>query len=1126
MEPKTVAERAAKLEFPAIAVTDRNGLYGVMPFSDACAAKGVQPIIGAMLAVARPPDIGGQAAIDWLVLLAKDDQGYANLCKLVSSAHLDRPLEQEPHVEFAKLEELGEGLIALTAGAEGAVARLLSDGQVTTANAYLDRLQTAFPNRLYIEISRRGDPVEEASEAAFIDLAYARDLPLVATNPASYADPSFHLAHDAMLCIANSAYVESADRVRSSEDAWLKDGAVMAELFADLPEALANTAVIAQRCAVAAPKRRPILPRLGNDEDEQLRADAIGGLKNRLAGRSGDWERYRERLDYELDIIIGMGFAGYFLIVADFIKWAKANDIPVGPGRGSGAGSVVSWALTITDLDPLALGLLFERFLNPERVSMPDFDIDFCETHRDKVIAYVQRKYGRDKVAQIITFGRLKARAVLKDTGRVLQMPYGQVDRLAKLIPNLPADPWTLERSLNGVSEIAAEYKHPDVKRLFDLAMKLEGLPRHASTHAAGVVIGDRPLDELVPLYRDPRSETPVTQFDMKYVEAAGLVKFDFLGLKTLSVLKEGQRLLAEQGVEIDFGSLPWDDPDVFELLQRGDTVGVFQVESEGMRRTLSAVKPTVFEDIIALNALYRPGPMDNIPMFGRRKNSEERIEYPHPLLEGILKETYGIFVYQEQVMQAAQILAGYSLGGADLLRRAMGKKIQSEMDAQRATFVEGCAEHNAIPEARANELFDLIDKFAGYGFNKSHAAAYALLTYQTAWLKAHHRAEFYAASMSFDIALTDKLSMFVEDMRRGNVECLPPDISASGASFTVEEGAVRYALGALKGVGEKAMEALVEEREAGGRFKSLEDFASRVDPRLLNRRQLESLAGAGAFDGIKPERAAVFEGAETILAHAASALEQRETGQAGLFGLNSAEAAPIRLPREASWTLAQRMAAERESFGFYFSAHPVDAARHLFAAYKVKAFAELADVRIPEGERVSSTMAGLVEDTRWRTSARGRRYMVATLSDNSGQFVATAFEDEATAALEAAAKAGQCGLLSVELDRRAGDESPRVTIKRIQPLADLAKRTRLQMTIRLSSESLAEQIVRELAQARGSNGLVRFVIPLSTGGEAVVIAGRDFALDAELAARIERIGGDGSVDLSAQEPPKLALVG
>lgn len=1127
MEPKTIAERAAKLGFPAAAITDRNGLYGVMPFSDACIAKGVQPVIGTMLAIDRPADCGG-SAIDWLVLLAKDEQGYANLCKLVSAAHLDRPVELDPHVEIEKLDGLNEGLIALTAGSEGALARLLADGQRLKAEAYLDRLQALFRDRLYIEISRRGDAVEEASEEALIDLAYARDLPLVASNPAAYPDPAFHAAHDAMLCIANSAYVESGDRTTSSPDTWLKDRTAMTELFADLPEALANTSVIAQRCAVAAPKRKPILPRLGEDEDEQLRRDAHAGLLDRLTGRSEEeLAPYRERLDYELDVITGMGFAGYFLIVADFIKWAKANDIPVGPGRGSGAGSVVAWALTITDLDPLALNLLFERFLNPERVSMPDFDIDFCETHRDKVISYVQRKYGRDKVAQIITFGRLKARAVLKDTGRVLQMSYGQVDRLAKLIPNHPTDPWTLERSLNGVSEVAAEYSgDKDVRRLFDLAMKLEGLPRHASTHAAGVVIGDRALDELVPLYRDPRSDMPVTQFDMKYVEAAGLVKFDFLGLKTLSVLKEGQRLLADQGVHVDFATLSWDDPAVYELLQRGDTVGVFQLESEGMRRTLSAVRPTSFGDIIALVALYRPGPMDNIPLFGDRKNGRAQIEYPHPLLEGILSETYGIFVYQEQVMQAAQILAGYSLGGADLLRRAMGKKIKSEMDAQRATFVEGCAAHNNIPAAKANELFDLIDKFAGYGFNKSHAAAYALVAYQTAWLKAHHRAEFYAASMSFDRALTDKLGIFVEDMRRGEVECLPPDINASHAYFTVADGAVRYALGALKGVGEKAMEALVGEREKGGAFQSLEDLAARIDPRLLNRRQLESLAGAGAFDSIKPERPAVFAAAETILAHATSAHDQRTSGQAALFGANPAEAAPIRLPRDATWTLAQRMAAEREAFGFYFSAHPVDASRHLLAAHKVRTFADIAEMRIAEGERVGASMAGLVEEARWRTSAKGRRYMMATLSDSSGQFVATAFDDEATAALEAAAKAGQCGLLGVELDRRAGDETPRVTIKRFQPLSDLAKRTRLQMTVRVTDGALVPGIMRELADSRASNGLLRFIVPLASGGEATIVAGRDFALDGELAARIEHITGEGSVDLSVQEPPKLALVG
>ncbi|MEO8141581.1 MAG: DNA polymerase III subunit alpha, partial [Sphingomicrobium sp.] len=944
IEPKAIASHAKRLGFPAAALVDRNGLYAAMAFGEACFKDGVQPIVGAMLGVSRPDDIGPRGKLDWLVLLAQDEAGYANLCRLVSMAHLDRPITEEPHVAFDALTGATDGLIALTAGGEGAIARLFADGQVDKAEVYANRLRTLFPDRLYIELSRRGDAVEQSAEAALIDLAYATDLPIVATNPAHYADPSFHAAHDIMLCIANSTYVENDDRPRSSAEAWLKPAADMESLFADLPEAIANTSVIAQRCAVAAPNRKPILPRLSDDEDETLRREAHAGLECRIAGRTGvDKATYQARLDFEIDVITRMGFAGYFLIVADFIKWAKANDIPVGPGRGSGAGSIVAWSLLITDLDPIELGLLFERFLNPERVSMPDFDIDFCETHRDKVITYVQSKYGRDRVAQIITFGRLKARAVLKDTGRVLQMSYGQVDRLAKLIPNLPADPWDLPRALNGISELAAEYKNDaGVRRLLDLAMKLEGLPRHASTHAAGVVIGDRPLDQLVPLYRDPRSDMPVTQFDMKYVEAAGLVKFDFLGLKTLSVLKEAQRLLVLRGVAVDYEALSWDDPAVYELLQRGDTVGVFQLESEGMRRTLAGVRPTGFGDIIALVSLYRPGPMDNIPLFGDRKNGRVALAYPHPMLEAVLAETYGIFVYQEQVMQAAQVLAGYSLGEADLLRRAMGKKIQSEMNEQRARFVTGAAV-NDIGEHQANTLFDLIDKFAGYGFNKSHAAGYALISYHTAWLKTHHPAIFFAASMSFDMAQTDKLALFVEDIRRSGVECLAPDVNASQAAFSVEDGpkglAVRYALGALKGVGEKAMEALVEERETNGPFKSLDDFAARIDPKCLNRRQLESLAAAGAFDALNPDRASLHSGAETILAYAASAHGERTSGQHGLFGGGGAEQAAeaIRLPRGAAWTLAERMGAERDAFGFYFSAHPVDAQRHLLAAHRVK---------------------------------------------------------------------------------------------------------------------------------------------------------------------------------------------
>ena len=827
IDPKDIAKRARELGFPAAAICDRNGLYGAMAFSDACIKAGVQPIIGTLLCVARP-DVpqGSTPAFDWLALYARDETGYDNLCRLVSAAHLDRPIEVEAHVSFEQLEARSEGLLALTAGREGALVKLLAAGQHDAANNYVDRLKRAFPDRLYVELSRRNDKAEAAAEPHLIALADGNDFPLIATNPTCFADADFHAAHDVLLCIASSSYVDSDDRAKSCPDAWLKPAHTMRVLFQDLPEAVENTVVLAQRCAVAAPSRKPILPSLAGDpraEADTLRADATEGLEARLSRMTGvDGGAYRSRLEFELNVIIGMGFPGYFLIVADFIKWAKAQGIPVGPGRGSGAGSVVAWALTITDLDPLKLGLLFERFLNPDRVSMPDFDIDFCETRREDVIQYVQRKYGRDHVAQIITFGRLKSRAVLKDTGRVLQMSYGQVDRVAKLVPNHPTDPWDLKRALNGVTELAQMYKQDgEVRRLFDLAMKLEGLPRHSSTHAAGVVIGDRPLDRLVPLYRDPRSDMPVTQFDMKYAEAAGLVKFDFLGLKTLSVLQRALDLIeAREGHRPDLDALAWDDEAVYYLLQRGDTVGVFQLESEGMRRALAQVRPSNFGDIIAIGALYRPGPMDNIPLFADRKNGRVSIEYPHPLLADILSETYGVIVYQEQVMQAAQVLAGYSLGEADLLRRAMGKKIQAEMDAQRERFVQGCGA-NAITPPQANQLFDLIDKFAGYGFNKSHAAAYAVLSYQTAWLKTHYREDFYAASMAFDISNTDKLAIFVDDMRRAKTRLLPPCINASGADFTVvadDQGlAVRYALGGLKGVGLGAMTQLCEERQTLG---------------------------------------------------------------------------------------------------------------------------------------------------------------------------------------------------------------------------------------------------------------------------------------------------------------------
>ncbi len=1135
IEPKAIPKAATERNFPAIAITDRNGLYGSMPFADACKSAGVQPILGTMLGVARPQGQGGpvgQPVLDWLALYAQDAKGYDNLCELVSAAHLDRPLELEPHVDFEFLAAHAYGLIALTAAGEGGLTRLLAEGQGDAARAYLDRLTAIFPDRLYLELARRGDAAEIAAEDALIDLAYDTGLPLVATNPAQYAGPEFHAAHDAMLCIANGSFVDHQDRIKGSPESWIKSGPMMQELFADLPEALANTLVVAQRCTAMPPKRKPILPSLAGDlegEARQLRDDAHAGLEMRLVSYADldDAKRqvYVDRLNFEIDVIVNMGFPGYFLIVADFIKWAKGQNIPVGPGRGSGAGSVVAWALTITDLDPIELGLLFERFLNPERVSMPDFDIDFCETRRGEVIRYVQQKYGRDHVAQIITFGKLKARAVLRDTGRILQMPYGQVDRLCKLVPNHPTDPWDLKRALSGVPELKREAsRDKDVRRLLDLAMQLEGLPRNSSTHAAGVVIGDRPLAQLVPLYRDPRSDMPVTQFDMKYVETAGLVKFDFLGLKTLSVLHKAVEMLALRGIEIDLSALALDDPAVFDLLQAGDTVGVFQLESEGMRRTLAAVKPTNFGDIIALVSLYRPGPMDNIPSFGARKNGREVIVYPHPLLEGILKETYGVIVYQEQVMQAAQVLAGYSLGDADLLRRAMGKKVQAEMDQQRGRFVEGAAANN-IDATKANELFDLIDKFAGYGFNKSHAAAYALLAYQTAWMKTHYPHEFYAASMCYDMHQSEKLSIFVDDCRRAGIVLHGPSVNHSEAEFCVEQDedglAVRYALAGLKNVGERAMEQVVEERRRNGPFAGIDDFANRIDPTLINRRQLESLASAGGFDDFCDDRRAVHAAVETILGVAQSAQQGRISGQAALFGEETGSGQAIRLDMTKPWSTAERMAAEKDAFGFFFSDHPVGQYRQIANANGALTYAQVmaSAVDMAPDTRRPAVLAVLVESVQRRKTKRGKDFIMADMSDASGQFSASCFEEKLVEPFLQWASDAACVLLNVELDKSTAEQPPRLTIRSGQPLEGLTQSLPMMLEMDVAEPQALAELALLLPRKAEAKGEVRVKLHLANGEQPVLRLGKDFALDAALAERIMPMAGISNVILGAKRP-------
>ncbi len=808
-----------------------------------------------------------------------------------------------------------------------------------------------------------------------------------------------------------------------------------------------------------------------------------------------------------------MGFPGYFLIVADFIKWAKKQGIPVGPGRGSGAGSVVAWALTITDLDPLRWGLLFERFLNPERVSMPDFDIDFCQDRRDEVIRYVQDKYGHDRVAQIITFGKLQARAVLRDVGRVLQMPYPQVDRICKLVPNNPASPVTLQQAIDGepaLQEMRAEDQA--VARLIDVALKLEGLYRHASTHAAGVVIGDRPLDQLVPLYRDPRSEMPVTQFNMKFVEQVGLVKFDFLGLKTLTVLARARELIREHQPDFDLEDIPLDDAKTYEMLGRAETVGVFQLESSGMRDVLRRLKADRFEDIIAVVALYRPGPMDNIPSYINRAHGAEAPDYLYPTLEGILKETHGIMIYQEQVLQIAQELAGYSLGSADLLRRAMGKKIKSEMEAQRKTFIEG-AIARSVPKDKAAEIFDQINKFAGYGFVKSHAAAYAMVAYQTAYLKANHPVEFLAASMTYDMGNTDKLNVFRQELDRLGVPLLPPHVNASQADFGVERRpdgspAIRYALAAVKNVGAAAMAALVAEREAGGLFKDLGDLAGRLDNRVVNKRQVENLACAGAFDGLCGNRRQVFEGAETLIRYAAAAASERESAQVNLFGGDAAEQhARLTLPEVEDWPAVERLRHEFEAIGFYLSAHPLDAYGGTLGRLRVTSYAGLS-ARSGTGSG-RKRLAGIVIGKQERTSRQGNRFAFVQLSDTSGMFEIIVFS-ELLAGARDLLDSGQPLLVTVSLDSRDNGEAPRLTAQEIAPLDQAVAQAGTDLKLFLSDpaplDSLKAVLRREAVA--GGRGRVALVLGLDGGQEVEMELPGGYRLSAQVRQAIKAIPG------------------
>jgi DNA polymerase III subunit alpha len=1119
---KKLVELAKKNGMPAVAIADTGNLFGALEFSSAAVDAGIQPIIGCNLGIRREADggvnrNGRNPEPDRLLFLVQDEKGWANLSWLSSRAYLDTPGGETPQVALDQVEAHAEGLICLLGNVAGPVGRLILEGQNAAADAVLDRLTRAFPGRLYVELQRTGLPEQAKIEGALVDLAYARDLPLVATNDVYFADETMSDAHDALLCIAAGRYVADAERRRSSPGCRFRTAAEMRELFADIPEAIDNTLTVARRCAFWVGGRKPILPASTRAKDsseaDALRELARAGLERRIAETGiADAAPYRERLEFEADVIVKMGFPGYFLIVADFIQWAKARGIPVGPGRGSGAGSVVAWALTITDLDPLRFGLLFERFLNPERVSMPDFDIDFCQDRRDEVIRYVQEAYGNDRVAQIITFGKLQARAVLRDVGRVLGMPYGQVDRICKLVPNNPAAPVTLQQAIDGEKVLQEMVKTDEaVARLVEIALHLEGLYRHASTHAAGLVIADRPLEELVPLYRDPRSNMPVTQFNMKDVEKAGLVKFDFLGLKTLTVLQRAVELIARKGGTVDIARLPLDDKKTYEMLARGETSGVFQLESTGMRDAVRRLRPDRIEDIIALVALYRPGPMENIPKYIAVKQGLEKPDYMHPSLEGLLRETYGVIIYQEQVMQIAQVLSGYSLGAADLLRRAMGKKIKEEMEAQRKNFVDG-AIANGVDAGKASQIFDLVDKFAGYGFNKSHAAAYAIVAYQTAWLKANHPVEFFAASMTLDISNTDKLNQFRQEVDRLGYRTLPPDINKSEAVFTVEypegpagKGCVRYALAAVRNVGLAAMEAVVAERAANGPFRSLFDFARRVDSKQVNKRQLENLAKAGAFDGLEPNRARVLAAIETILRLAQSAAEERVTNQMNIFGGPSGgKVADPPLPQVADMKLHERLQAEFESVGFYLTAHPLDAYAVGLKRLGVVRSADIAR-SLAAGASSRVKLAGTVLGSKERTSAKGNRFAFVQMSDAGGTFEVMLFSEILAKSRELLASNRP---LLVSADARVEEENVKLLASDIRPLDEAVANAASGLRVSLADAGALAGLRAAIGKAAKGRGAIRIQLQTGPGEEVDVRLKESYAITPEIRRALGDVPG------------------
>ena len=1111
----------------AVALTDTANMFGGKAFSKYAADEGIKPILGCQFYLRNPDtdDVlkskGRSIEPDKIVLLVMNAEGYSNIMHLMKISYLDNPQPHEkPQLKISDLKTYNSGLIALTGGIEGPIGRLLIEKRYQEAENCVQELHQIFNNRLYIEVSRIGLEEERQTEEAFIDYAYKYNIPLVATNEAFFFDADMYEAHDALVCIAAAEYVANDNRKKFSPNNRLRSEAEMLELFADIPEALQSTVNIAKRCNYLSKKVDPLLPIFecpnGLSQDEYIDSEAHKGLAGRLekhvyfSGMTPEEKaeidkKYYERLEYELGVIKKMGFPGYFLIVSDFIRWSKNNGVPVGPGRGSGAGSIVAWSLHITDLDPIKLDLLFERFLNPERVNMPDFDVDFCQENRHKTIEYVQNKYGSDHVAQIITYGKLQAKNVIRDVARVLQMPYSQADRISKMIPpGVQGKNPTLQESLDQVAELEEMRQNdPQINKLFDIGMKLEGLYRQSGVHAAGVVIGDRPLELLVPLYKDPRAEMPVTQYDMKFVEETGLIKFDFLGLKTLTVIQKAVDWIKKtKGIELNMEEVALDDKETYEMLQRGDTTAVFQFESPGMKDVHKQIKPDRFEDLIAIVSLYRPGPMDNIPTYIKRKHGEEEITYLHPSLAPILDETYGIMVYQEQVMKIAQVLGGYTMGGADKLRKVMGKKMRDEIPKQRKMFTEGAIK-NGIAEDVAGKIFDQMEKFASYGFNKSHAAAYSLVSYHTAYLKAHYPVEFMCAIMSLDITNVEKLLFYKEEGKKMGYKVLPPDINKSDADFAMEDGNIRYALAAIKSVGAANMEAIEKERKAKGPFKDISDFIHRIDAKQINRRQLEQLIKAGAFDSIDKNRGKLFANIDTIISHIASSTELKNSSQTSLFGVDELQS-NVKLVDHPDWPELERLQLEAEAIGFYLSAHPLDSYARGMERLGVKKCNEVMQgIRL--GDSIRAKLAGCVNSFTKRISKNGNKYAFLDISDGSSNFEGLLFS-EGLSKYEDIISSGQPLLVSVTIDQQE-EGRPRIMINHVDTLDKAIAEVANGLEISISDVSAVTKLHQVLSKDRNGKNKI-YIKPEDKNWDIRIELSGGYALYGDVLSQIRSLPG------------------